>query len=114
MERPEPSRTGARNCLFHLCILGRSHGKFSFRVGLRQPVGVDLLKDEPNPYRSKLLEETVRERSLVMQALLQKRNTLTRKEKAAQVYGGVLGGISGISLFWTCWWGIQYIWPTFF
>ncbi|MXZ44774.1 MAG: hypothetical protein F4Z01_07370 [Gammaproteobacteria bacterium] len=72
------------------------------------------MKDEPNPYRSKLLEEAEKERSLVLQALFPNSKTLTRREKAARVFGGVLGISTGIVLFWTCRWGIQYFWPIVF
>lgn len=72
------------------------------------------MTDESNPYRSKLLEETKQEPSLWIEVVTAKWRNMTRGERAAQIYGGVLGAIPGILLFWAGWLGVKYLWPMIF
>ena len=113
MERTEPQRKAIR----HLWIQYRDNGwnlSESDYLGFRLPSSIGVLKDEANPYRSKLLEETEEDPTLWFVVVNAKWKYMTRRERAAMVFGYALGYIPGLLLFWDGWWAIKYSWTLIF
>lgn len=113
MERSVSKRKVTRNAR----IQCRDHGRncsASNELGFRLPSSVGVLTIEPNPYRSSLLEETERELSFWSVTVNAKWKNMTRRERAALIYGYVLGLFPGILFFSVGWWGVKYLWPMVF